>query len=250
VHRKVHHVDRLADIFGTAMKNRWARRAYVELFAGPGLSYDRTAHHFVEGSARRAIGRDFTDYVFVDVDRRATDALGERLRRDGVTKPHTILTSDCNAAIPQIRAALPSKALSLVFVDPTNWQITFESIRNLVFDRRTDLLFTFQVGAMRRVGGVAAPALDAFFGTTAWRRALKEPRERRSRALVEIYNEQLQPLGYRDTPFEMAVPVKNSRGVTMYLLVLFSKHPLGVKFWGEAMSVDESGQRSLWELVG
>ena len=253
VHRKVHHVDRLLDIFATAMRTKWPRRAYVELFAGPGLSRDRVSGEWVVGSARRAIRYPFTDYLFVDMDPRATAALTQRLRDDGVDRiPDKVVgvaTRDCNDAIDAIRARIPRGCLSLAFVDPTNWQVRFDSIAHLVDGRPTDLLYTFHIGAMRRVASMPAPQLTAFFGTDRWRGALARPIEQRAQALVELYNEQLAGLGYLPTSFELAVPVKNSKGVTMYELVLFSRHQLGVKFWREAMAVNELGQRTLWDTV-
>jgi hypothetical protein len=57
------------------MKNKWAQRGYVELFAGPGLSQIRGTTEFVAGSARRAMGYNFTHYAFIDMDPRATRAL-------------------------------------------------------------------------------------------------------------------------------------------------------------------------------
>lgn len=253
VHRKVHHVDRLLEIFGTAMRPHWPRRGYVELFAGPGLSFDRASGQWVEGSARRAIGKHFTDCAFVDMDPRATAALTARLRLDGVgaleSKNVTIRTANCNDVIGDLRQIIPAGALSLVFVDPTTWQVRWDSIARLVSGRHTDLLYTFHVGAMRRVGGTPAPELDAFFGTDAWRQALSRPPEEKAGALVRLYSDQLATLGYLPTAIEDSVPVKNSRGVTMYELVLFSRHPLGVKFWREAKAVNELGQRSLWDVV-
>lgn len=235
------------------MRGKWPRRAYVELFAGPGLSRDRVSGAWVVGSARRAIQYSFTDYLFIDMDPRATAALTQRLRNDGVDRMADkfvgVSTRDCNDAIDAIRNTVPKSALSLTFVDPTNWQVRFDSIAHLVDDRHTDLLYTFHIGAMRRVGSMPAPALNAFFGTDRWRAALSRPIEQRAQALVELYNEKLADLGYLPTSFEYAVPVKNSKGVTMYELILFSRHPLGVKFWREAMAVNELGQRTLWDLL-
>lgn len=250
VGRKIHHVDRLLDIFSVAMRKKWQRLAYVELFSGPGLSKDKVTGAWVEGSARRAIHRAFTDYVFVDMDPRATSALTARLRADGLAsspKNISVITGNCTDAISSVRRAIPPSSLSLAFVDPTTWQIQFDAIRRLVDGRRVDLLYTFHVGAMRRVGATPARGLDEFFGIADWRAALREPKERRAETLVRLYNEQLEPLGYQRTPMEYAVPVRNSKGVTMYVLVLFSRHPLGVKFWREAMAVNELGQRSLWD---
>ena len=36
--RKHHYLDRYLDIFAGGMKNKWSRRVYIDLFAGPGMS--------------------------------------------------------------------------------------------------------------------------------------------------------------------------------------------------------------------
>src|SRR5665811_1084362 len=66
VERKAHYVDYYADMFATGMK-KWPRRAYVELFAGTGVSWDYGHRVEIDGSAVRALRRDFTEYVFVDL---------------------------------------------------------------------------------------------------------------------------------------------------------------------------------------
>src|SRR2546423_911392 len=87
VDRKAYFVDRYAEMFATGMKNLWARRTYVELFAGSGMSYDRARRNFIEGSALRALRSDFTDFVFVDIDPVAVAALDVRLDRRGERRP-------------------------------------------------------------------------------------------------------------------------------------------------------------------
>ena len=248
--RKVHHVDRLADIFATAMKNKWRHRGYGELFAGPGLSKIRGGNEYVVGSARRALGRDFTNYVFVDLDPRATRALAARLTRDAVAKNVDVFTGDCNLMIPNVRRVLPVDTLSLVFVDPTAVQIEMKSLIQLVDGRHMDLLVTFQVSALIRVGMSPSSAVDEFFGTAAWRSVLPGPRERLVERLVTFYNEQLtERAGYLPGAFKNAVSVKNAKNRTIYELVLFSRHPLGSKFWAAAGQVDELGQSRLWDEV-
>lgn len=247
--RKTHHVDRFVDIFVTAMKGKWDGLGYVELFSGPGVSFDRVRREYLEGSPLRALRRDFTDYAFVDLDPLATGTL---LKRIEVTPPGPrrvlVKSGDCNDQVDAIRSAIPRRALTLAFVDPTNWQVRFDTIARLVDGRSTDLLFTFHVGAMRRMVKTAStPALDAFFGTGAWRDTLTRPMADRTRALVDLYNEQLASLGYLRGAAANAVSVRNSREVTMYQLVLFSRHELGGKFWREAQRVNELGQRTLWE---
>ena len=78
--RKDHYVDRFAAIFGNGMKKKSPARGYIELFAGPGESFDRARRVFVPGSAIRALRQNFTHYAFVDIDPIATNALRERIR--------------------------------------------------------------------------------------------------------------------------------------------------------------------------
>lgn len=159
VARKTYFVDRYARMFATGMKNLWARRTYVELFAGPGLSYDRARRQFIDGSAIRALDAEFTNFVFVDIDPVAVDALRERIRRRGETRPAPVTPGDCNLVVNQVLADIPRDSLTLAFIDPTNWQIQLETVRALAEARRMDLLVTFHVGGMRRVSALPVPAL-------------------------------------------------------------------------------------------
>ena len=216
VARKVQFVDNQTTIFATGMKNRWEHRAYVELFAGPGLSYDRVGHEFIAGSAIRALDRNFTHYAFVDIDRRAVNALRERIDARGKSAVAPVFQADCNSAVPAIQRVVPADALTLAFIDPTSWQVRMSTIEALAKDRRVDLLMTFHAGSMKRLANMSGNgALDAFFGTDEWRAALRCPWWERLENLLQLYNRQLGTLGYLES-WQHRVPVKNSRGVAMY----------------------------------
>lgn len=248
--QKVHYVDRYATLFATGMKNKWPRRAYVELFSGPGVSLDRHSQSrrregtFITGSAMRALEREFTDYAFVDIDRRAARALEERIARSGArqAKRVTVFVGDCNNAPGPIRDALPPGAITLAFVDPTTWQVTFDAIARLTDGRAIDLLFTFHAATMRRMVQDDPPALTQFFGTGQWKAALGVPREERTLALLELFNRQLETLGYLPGSAELAVPVLNTVRRPIYSLVLFSKNSRGLDFWRKATAATQSGQ--------
>ena len=248
VDRKTHYVDNLASIFATGMKNKWPRRAYVELFAGPGLSWDRKNRRFVEGSALRALRREFTDFAFVDVDAAAVDALEHRIAALNVERqPRVLPPMDCSDAVPQLRAAIPARALTLAFIDPTTWQVRLDTIGALSDGRSMDLLVTFHIGAMKRVAHLHPRTLNEFFGTAGWREILRGPQWQRRGGLAELYNRQLEQFGYVSGSHAHRVPVSNTRGALMYELIAFSKNPVGIDFWRKAMNVDERGQRGFWE---
>ena len=97
VERKVHYVDRAADISRVASAT-W-RLAYVELFAGPGRSWDRGHRAFLDGSAIRAL-KTFREYV-VDIDPAATAASQSASAAEADRPYH--LTGDCNKVIDYVR---------------------------------------------------------------------------------------------------------------------------------------------------
>lgn len=243
VDRKVVVVDTLASMFATGMKNRWPRRAYVELFAGPGRSWDRDKKRFVAGSAIRALDFEFTDYVFVDKDPRATAALKSRISGHSRGQLAHVRTKDCNAAIDEVRRLVPPNALMLAFIDPTAWQISFDAVSRLVDGRKVDLLLTFHAFRLVRVAHLPVPQIDAFFGTPDWRPIVQQPsRYLIVEELAELYNRQLASLGYLPS-YQYRVPFRNSKNSSLYQLVGFSRDTVGVDFWAKASRARESGQR-------
>jgi len=237
--RKTHFVDRYVAIFTNAMKDKWKHRVYVELFAGPGRSYDKSTQEFSDGSALRALKANFTDYIFVDVDKRATDALKQRIDQIGHGKAVQVITKDCNRAVDEVLALIPSRALTLTFVDPTNWQATFDTVSSLTRGKPMDLIVTFHYGSMKRAEKQSPASLTRFFGTTKWRDG------RGAAYWYQLYNQQLEPLGYLKDCHLRSETVRNSKNVPMYGLVLFTKNTLGLDFWNKARAIDENEQLPL-----
>ncbi len=243
VARKAYFVDRYAQMFATGMKNQWPQRAYVELFAGPGRSWEAESGRFVPGSPLRSFDREFTDRAFIEMNPEVAAALDQRIRARGATAP--VFVGDCNDKIGDLIAAVPPRALTLAFVDPTNWQVRFETIAALVTARKVDLMVSFMYGAMKRVETADPPALTAFFGTPAWKDCLSGARWEVLDDLASLYNAQLEQFGYLPS-FRRREIVKNGKNVAMYALILFSRDPRGVEFWGKAIGgPTETGQNRL-----
>ena len=76
VDRKVRYVDHEANIFATGMHKIWARRGYIELFAGPGCSYNKATREFIAGSAIRALDFDLIPYGVPSGVRRVSGGAG------------------------------------------------------------------------------------------------------------------------------------------------------------------------------
>ena len=52
--------------------------------------------------------------------------------------------------------------------------------------------------------------------------------------LIKDYTEKIKGLGYIPCELSDFVSFRNSKNSTLYYLIAFSKHPLGIKFWQEA----------------
>lgn len=245
--RKVAVVDYLSDMFSTGMKRRWDRRAYVELFAGPGRSWDRHRHVFTAGSAIRAMRFPYTDWAFVDLDPRATRPLRARLDMELHGDRAHVFTGDCNRAAGPIRDVIPQqRTITLAFVDPTAWEVRFDTIAELVEGRQTDLLVTFHGLRLERLAHLPNVAgVNDFFDGDEWMKIVHEaPRYRLVEELAALYNRKLSAIGYLES-YQHRVPFQNTKNASLYQLIGFSKHPLGVKFWSDAAKANESGQRQL-----
>jgi len=248
---KQFYVGRYMTIFATSMQKKWDALCYLDLFAGPGTCVVDGTADFYEGSALAAMARPFSHFIFVDKDPVATWALG--LRVDGVAagRPVTIIESDCNDAIKQVIAAIPPRSLTLAFIDPTNWQIRFETVRELVEDRSVDIILTFHGGMLKRISHIEdQPRVDAFFGTTEWRKLVKGGRAPRLYDFCQVYRDEMQTLGYADRAAPIDPLMRNSTDTPLYHLLFFSRSEVGQNFWNEVVAVSPTGQMNLFSASG
>ncbi|MBK7403109.1 MAG: hypothetical protein IPJ41_00400 [Phycisphaerales bacterium] len=87
--------------------------------------------------------------------------------------------------------------------------------------------------------------LDRFMGERGWRDVLTaSSTDKQAEALRCRYCERLREVGYEHFASER---VKNSRGLDIYSLLYASRSAVGLKFWDQAASIDEGGQRNLWQ---
>lgn len=239
---KHYYLKRTIDMFTTAMRGKW-QLVYIDLFAGPGKCLMRESGEEVDGSPLIALKSryKFHKYIFVENDTEAMDALKERVRRLGIDVECHFMEKDCNASIDDIRQHLSLDTLALTFIDPTGLQITWQSVKKLTAGVRMDLLLNFMYGMalkrnMKKWVGLTNSALDTFLPETIDWRTLFEEHDRNIRrtsfALLNQYVRELNRLGYLPVNVEdEALRIRNSNKVTMYLLLFFSKHELGMKFW-------------------
>jgi three-Cys-motif partner protein len=208
---KLEALSRYSRIVLRAVKNKWEGLCYVDLLAGGGKCILRGSNREFDGSPLLALECSdpaFTTVVLVESDERLCGAL--RIRTAAAGDRATIIDGDCNGSdvIRQIRHAVPTRALSIVFVDNLGLNVTFSTISRIVAGRAMDLIVTFQVSDLKRNARLAlrndaeAGRWDRFFGTRDWRRAITDFEAKRitapdlGTALADFYGDRLAKLGY------------------------------------------------------
>jgi three-Cys-motif partner protein len=158
---------------------------------------------------------------------------------------------ECNDAVVPIGRALDQlgpSLLSFAFIDPTNWQMRFDSVARLTEGRRMDLLIVFHSGQMKRCVDVPPPALALFFGDSPgdpeWLRKYQDARrlgKSGTAALLDHYQNRLRALGYAAFDNRVSVEVANN-GVRLYQMLFATENPRGTDFWDKVSNKRSWGQ--------
>ena len=112
------------------MKDLWPLRAYVDLFSGPGLCKNRETGVEFRGSPLAALQykNPFTHLFFNDIRRDFVEALSNRQKQLRPQANVKFFNLDCNQAAREIAKHVPPRALTLAFIDPWNYELTFDGL--------------------------------------------------------------------------------------------------------------------------
>ena len=248
---KLHFVRYFSSIFNVGMKDLWPTRAYVDLFAGPGLCKNRETGTEFAGSPLVALEcpTPFTHLFFNDIDKAFIDTLHMRQELLYPQANVEYFNLDCNRATQQIAEQIPRGALTLAFIDPWNYELTFDGLAHLGQREATDLIVTFHTLGIIRNAHQEIAAVNAFLDDQSWRTRHRESQGNVSSTpitvLIDTFRTGLRTrLGYSQFGDPMAM--RNSTGVPMFYLMFASKHPRGLDFWEKSISRSRSGQRRMF----
>ena len=116
---KLYYLNRYMHAFNTAMKYKWPKRAYIDLFAGPGKCIIRDSGRIISGSTLLALEQTVPFSLVVSVDING-DAISALEKRGETYKSETKLKTfeaDCNLITDWIRAEIDTSYLVLVLVE-------------------------------------------------------------------------------------------------------------------------------------
>ena len=248
IKRKHYFLKEYAKIFTIGMGKKWSGRlTFIDLFAGPGRCLIEQSGLELDGSPLLALQYNFSKYIFVEETSELLNALKKRCANSPKINLIEFIQDDSNGCINNIVDRMPSGNLNLAFIDPTDIDIHFETIK--AFSRvpnGVDLLMNIQYGMdIKRNfevyrGQGEFSKLARFLGTDFDLSKLKEPRD-----VIEAYKSRIGELGYGTVEFR-DITVHNSKNAEMYFLLFASKHPRGLDYWEKITKKDCQGQGELF----
>jgi three-Cys-motif partner protein len=237
--------------FSGAMKEKFQKRVYIELYAGAGYSRIRDTDRIIPGSPINALTlkEPFDKYIFCEENLTKREALQKRVERHA---PHTaditIVPGDCDARVGEIEAAIPrhskdKKVLSLCFVDPNDIGIKFSTLHTLGEKRMMDfvVLLALYMDAMRAEQQyVKNPAkISELLGTKEWQVRWQDAKQSGAdfpHFLADEFAASMARMDYIPPPFHsMRKIFYYEKNYPLYAVGLFSRHPLAYRLWEDAL---------------
>ena len=246
---KHYFLQRYIDAFTSSMKSKnWSGLHYIDLFAGAGIGCLRDSKKLDWGSPLIAAQAPnaFTSIHLCELIKKKFDALQKR-----IIKYHNnaqVLNGDANELISGIVEKIPSKSLSLAFLNPYGLHLDFETLRTLA-SSRVDLIIFFpdHLDALRNwehnYFDNPKSNLDKCLGTGAdWRQILdKTSKDKFADKLLELYVGQIRTLRYKYFEYQR---ICRPSGHRLYWLIFCSQHPIAAKLWRGISVKDPDGQRT------
>jgi three-Cys-motif partner protein len=267
--RKIYHLIQYFGIFAQGMQYIWKNKMnYIEICSGPGRCIFRETKEEVNGTALSILLHEkfeiFSRALFVDYNLDVVNALNSRIKLLGKNSKATATQGDYTdiKQMEQLLNTLPKECLNLVFIDPTDCSLPFETIKtiNRILNR-VDFIINLALfyDAARHLRNVfvnpdrfqkgALPKYSKFLGNMNFfnnpkyiELAEKNGTEENLRAaFINEYCESFKRLGY--TFIDTAIRVNG------YYLFFASKSERALDFWKRIQVRDEHGQTSFLAML-
>lgn len=201
--------------FSGAMKEKFQRRGYIELYAGAGYSRIRDTDRIIPGSPINALSlKDpFDKYIFCEANAEKQEALQVRVQRHAPNTEVTFVPGDCDANVAAIAGAIPrhsktNKVLSLCFVDPNDIGIEFATLQAHGATRMVDfvVLLALYMDALRAEQQyVRNPSkINQLLGTESWQERWRHAKQNGTdfpHFIAEEFASSMAGMGYIPPPF-------------------------------------------------
>ena len=232
------------DIFTSAMRKKWDKLIYIDLFSGSGYAHIQETDQILKASPLIALSIpiSFDVYIFAEEDPKYINALKARVSRDYAQLEVHFFEGNCNDNVELIKDAIPKhslnqRVLAFCFADPYEMNLHFKTIDKLTNDKLIDILIlqAYYMDANRNFNNYLNEnntKIANYLNDHEWREefnARNLTEEDFIFFLADKYKENMRNNNYKDPLRDRIVyPQKN---VPLYYLEFYSKHVLGTDFY-------------------
>jgi three-Cys-motif partner protein len=258
---KIYRLVQYFGIFAGGMSNRWKGLNYVEICSGPGRCITRNDRDEMDGTALAIIcHKHFSKLkkgIFIDASPRVVAILNQRIKALGKSDIAEAVVGDYSdaAGLSSILGQLPQNCLNLVFIDPTECNIPFTSIKSIVNKlQNADLLINVALGTdvnRNIVPAILSPSYktarekyEKFLGVPGFCDQPEVMELAKSsdfgdlrRAFASTYDRKLREEGYMFTDVRR---VKH-----FYYLLFASRNEKGLEFWRKSCTYAPDNQKEM-----
>ncbi|HWY52103.1 MAG TPA: three-Cys-motif partner protein TcmP [Chthoniobacterales bacterium] len=259
---KIYRLVKYVGIFAGGMKNLWDSLNYIEIGSGPGRCIVRDDCTEMDGTPlavlRNRQSSFFENAIFIDASSRVVEVLNLRIAALNAAKFANAVAGDYSDArgLCRIVSHLSPRSLNLIFIDPTECDVPFETIEQVVTHlRNADLLINVAIGTdvnrniaaaiLETTHSRAREKYERFLGNQGFcsrsdviTMAKNGDHEALRRSFAKAYSAKLAKLGYLHT---------DVRAVRHYYHLLFaSRHRRGLEFWRSSCKIAPDRQRELF----
>lgn len=251
-------VGAYCDIFSSAMKNKWDKLVYIDLFSGAGFANIRGTDQNVMTSPLISMNvpNPFDRYIFSEFKEQKSEALRARVKRLHPHKAVSFYQGDTNQNIDGICEEIRwlherYRTLCFCFVDPFSLNLNFETVRKLSqFNIDFLILLAIHMDFNRNVGRYLlehSQVVERFTANPNWREHLMEYPDRQNviNFLASEYDRNMLSLGYKKPPEKQQFRSDN-RKLPLYHMAFYSRHELGNSFFKKIKHYGDSMQLSLF----
>ena len=237
-----------------AVRRKWPKRGFIDLFCGPGRTRIKGTDIETDGGAvvawRQARSNlvEFTDVIIGDIDQDSLLSCEKRLV--ALNAPVTALLGPAEQTVDEAIKLLPANGLHLAYLDPFNMEhLPFTVIEKLAKFRNIDIVVHFSVMDLQREIELDflrdASRFEAF--APGWKRHVDVSgltKQGARNAFVKHWLSLVESLGFRCSK-EMPL-MTNSKNGPLYRMMFLMRHPLAEKLWVEIAR----GQKPVQDLFG
>ncbi|MDD3627567.1 MAG: three-Cys-motif partner protein TcmP [bacterium] len=256
---KIYYLSRYFNLFSVGMHKKWKGNInYIEICCGPGRCISCESGNEFNGTCLSILKSNGFRYInkvfFADIDVNALAVLNSRIQNLNPANYPLVLNGDYNnpESFDSLIVKIPQNSLNLLFLDPTDLSLPFTTIEYLFNNiKNLDIIvnaayFTDLKRNQKRIirGEVSKEKYEQFLGTENFFNndqvisyAEKDNDKELSRLFLDTYIKNFKKHGFTYSDI--------NRVENKYILLFFSRHERGLKFWKTAKGIEYSGQRRL-----